>query len=255
MIIDSHCHLSYKNDVSKIDEILKRATKVGVNKFLNIATHFNEFETIKSISDIYENIYFTLGIHPHESSQTNNDVTNYIRNNLSNQKLLGIGETGLDYYYNHSDKVCQIKSLEIHIELAQEIEKPLIIHMRDAEKDIIRIFSKKIKQKKFSGVIHCFTGSLKFAQEIIEMGFFISASGIITFKNSGLLRDTFQKIPLTNLLVETDTPYLAPIPNRGKENEPSFIVHTIEKLCEIHSVDFQEMCKITTNNFAKLFNI
>ena len=255
MIIDSHCHLSYKNNVSKIDEILKRATKVGVNKFLNIATHFNEFETIKSISDIYENIYFTLGIHPHESSQTNNDVTNYIRNNLSNQKLLGIGETGLDYYYNHSDKVCQIKSLEIHIELAQEIEKPLIIHMRDAEDDIIHIFSKKLKQKKFTGVIHCFTGSLKFAQEIIEMGFFISASGIITFKNSDLLRDTFQKIPLTNLLVETDTPYLAPIPNRGKENEPSFIVHTIEKLCEIHSVDFEEMCKITSNNFAKLFNI
>lgn len=255
MIIDSHCHLSYKNDVSKIDEMLKRATEVGVNKFLNIATHFNEFETIKSISDIYENIYFTLGIHPHESGQTNNDVTNYIRNNLSNQKLLGIGETGLDYYYNHSDKVCQIKSLEIHIELAQEIEKPLIIHMRDAEDDIIHIFSKKLKQKKFSGVIHCFTGSLKFAQEIIEMGFFISASGIITFKNSDLLRDTFQKIPLTNLLVETDTPYLAPIPNRGKENEPSFIVHTIEKLCEIHSVDFEEMCKITSNNFAKLFNI
>ena len=255
MIIDSHCHLSYKNDVSKIDEMLKRATEVGVNKFLNIATHFNEFETIKSISDIYENIYFTLGIHPHESSQTNNDVTNYIRNNLSNQKLLGIGETGLDYYYNHSDKVCQIKSLEIHIELAQEIEKPLIIHMRDAEDDIIHIFSKKLKQKKFTGVIHCFTGSLKFAQEIIEMGFFISASGIITFKNSDLLRDTFQKIPLTNLLVETDTPYLAPIPNRGKENEPSFIVHTIEKLCEIHSVDFEEMCKITSNNFAKLFNI
>ena len=255
MIIDSHCHLSYKNDVSKIDEMLKRATEVGVNKFLNIATHFNEFETIKSISDIYENIYFTLGIHPHESSQTNNDVTNYIRNNLSNQKLLGIGETGLDYYYNHSDKVCQIKSLEIHIELAQEIEKPLIIHMRDAEDDIIHIFSKKLKQKKFTGVIHCFTGSLKFAQEIIEMGFFISASGIITFRNSDLLRDTFQKIPLTNLLVETDTPYLAPIPNRGKENEPSFIVHTIEKLCEIHSVDFEEMCKITSNNFAKLFNI
>ena len=127
--------------------------------------------------------------------------------------------------------------------------------MRDAEEDIIRIFSKKIKQKKFSGVIHCFTGSLKFAQEIIEMGFFISASGIITFKNSDLLRDTFQKIPLTNLLVETDTPYLAPIPNRGKENEPSFIVHTIEKLCEIHSVDYREMCKITSNNFVKLFNI
>lgn len=255
MIIDSHCHLSYKNNVSKLDELLNRAEKVGVKKFLNIATQFNEFNKIISISDEYEMIYFTLGIHPHESNQTNDEVISYIRDNSSNQKLLGIGETGLDYYYNYSDRASQIKSLEAHIELAQEIEKPLIIHMRDAEDDMKSIFTKKMKQKKFSGVIHCFTGSLEFAQEVIEMGFFISASGIITFKNSNLLRDVFKKIPLSNLLVETDTPYLAPSPKRGKENEPSFIVHTIKKLSDIHNLVYSDVCKITSQNFYKLFNL
>ena len=255
MIIDSHCHLTFKNETSKLEDVLERAKKVGVGKFLNIATQYNEFDTLKSISEKYNDIYFTLGIHPHESSQTNNTIIDYIKDSSSDKKMLGIGETGLDYYYNHVDKKTQLKSLELHIEISQETRLPLIIHMRDAEEDLINLFSKKYKDKAFSGVIHCFTGSLKFALNVIEMGFYISASGIITFKNSDALREVFKQIPINKTLVETDSPYLAPTPNRGKTNEPSYIIHTLNKLTEIHKINYGELCEITSNNFAKLFKI
>ena len=255
MIIDSHCHLSYQNDYSNIDNIIERANDVGVIKFLNIATKYNEFETLKHISNVYKDIYFTLGIHPHDANETSNEIINEIKKNSENKKFLGIGETGLDFYYNNVDKSKQIKSLEMHIELAQEIKLPLIIHMREAEKELIDIFSKKIKHKRFTGVIHCFTGSLDFASNILDLGFYISASGILTFSKSEELRNTFKKIPVNKLLVETDTPYLAPTPNRGRVNEPSFIIHTIKKLTEIYGINYDELCNITSSNFKVLFNI
>ena len=253
MIIDSHCHLSFDNNSFNIENILNRARISGVSKYLNIATKSNEFETLINISNRYDDIYFTLGIHPHESKETNDDILQIIKKNLDNKKLLGIGETGLDFYYNHSDKKTQIESLEYHIDLAQEYRLPLIIHMRDAEDELISIFNDKMKKYEFTGVIHCFTGSLKFAQCMLDMGFYISASGIITFKKSENLRNTFKQIPLDRLLVETDSPYLAPVPNRGKTNEPSFIIYTIKKLCEIHDIKYDEMCKLTTMNFKNLF--
>ena len=253
MIIDSHCHLSFDNNSFNIENILNRARISGVSKYLNIATKSNEFETLINISNKYDDIYFTLGIHPHESKETNDDILQIIKKNLDNKKLLGIGETGLDFYYNHSDKKTQIESLEYHIDLAQEYRLPLIIHMRDAEDELISIFNDKMKKYEFTGVIHCFTGSLKFAKCILDMGFYISASGIITFKNSENLRNTFKQIPLDRLLVETDSPYLAPVPNRGKTNEPSFIIHTIKKLCEIHDIEYDNMCNLTSMNFKNLF--
>ena len=254
MIIDSHCHLSYKNNIENINELISKAKHVGVTKFLNISTNVNEFETIINISDKYDDVYYTLGIHPHEAAQTNDEVFDKIKNQLNDPKLLAIGETGLDFYYNHSDKKTQILSLEKHIEVSQETNLPLVIHMRDAEKEMENIFENKFKSKKFKAVIHCFTGTNKFAQKMLEMGFYISASGIITFKNSSDLRSTFKKIPLNRLLVETDSPFLAPEPKRGKTNNPSFIVHTIEKLSEILEVSFDEICYHSTNNFSKLFN-
>ena len=253
MIIDSHCHLSFDNNLSNIENILNRARISGVSKYLNIATKSNEFETLINISNRYDDIYFTLGIHPHESNEINDDILQIIKKNLDNKKLLGIGETGLDFYYNHSDKKTQIESLEYHIDLAQEYSLPLIIHMRDAEDELISIFNDKMKKYEFTGVIHCFTGSLKFAKCILDMGFYISASGIITFKKSENLRNTFKQIPLDRLLVETDSPYLAPVPNRGKTNEPSFIIHTVQKLCEIHDINYDKMCDLTTMNFKNLF--
>jgi TatD DNase family protein len=253
MIIDSHCHLSYKGNIENIDNIIQNANDVDVKKFLNIATDFNEFKNIVNISSRYENVYYTLGIHPHEASQTSDVVIDEIKKYIKDPKMLAIGETGLDFYYNHAEKNTQIRSLEMHIETSQETTLPLIIHMRDAENEMIEVFKRKIKQKSFTGVIHCFTGSQKFADEMLDLNFYISASGIITFKKSDMLREVFKNIPDNRLLVETDSPYLSPEPLRGKVNQPSHIVHTLELLARIRNDSYESLCIKTTNNFNNLF--
>ncbi len=253
MIIDSHCHLSYKDNSENIDTVIKNANDVNVTKFLNIATNFNEFKNIIDISSKYENVYYTLGVHPHESSQTTEEVIDEIKKYIKDRKMLAIGETGLDFYYNHAEKSTQIRSLEMHIETSQETGLPLIIHMRDAEKEMVEVFNRKIKQKLFKGVIHCFTGSQSFADEMLDLNFYISASGIITFKKSEILRNVFKTIPDDRILVETDSPYLSPEPLRGKVNQPAHIVHTIELLADIRNESYESLCFKTTNNFNNLF--
>jgi len=254
MIVDSHCHLSYKNNLENIDEIIHAADIAGVKKFLNISTNFKDFENLINISKKYTNIYFTLGVHPHEADQTTEEIIYEIKRNVDNPKLLAIGETGLDFYYNHSDKENQIRSLEMHIELSQETQLPLVIHMRDAEEEILSIFKKKIINKNFTGVIHCFTGSQNFANKMLELDFYISASGIITFKKSEELRNIFKTIPDDRLLVETDSPYLSPEPLRGKINQPSHIIHTLRVLADIRNDDYDKLCLKTANNFDNLFH-
>ena len=251
MIVDSHCHLNFKEQ--NIDEIVKNAKDSNVNALLNIATKYSEFNSIIKTSSKYKNIFYTLGIHPHEASETSEFVIGEIFHNSKNEKLVGIGETGLDFYYNNSAKADQIRSLEMHIELSQEVGLPLIIHMRNAEDETLSIFNKMMKKKIFNGVIHCFTGSQKFADEILELGFYISASGIITFKNSEDLRKVFEAIPINKLLVETDSPYLSPEPLRGETNQPSHIIHTIYKLASIRNDSFDLICKNTLKNFNTLF--
>ncbi len=253
MIIDSHCHLSYKDNTENIDNVIQNANDVDVKKFLNIATNLNEFKKIINVSSKYENVYYTLGIHPHESSQTSEAVIDEIRRYVKDPKMLAIGETGLDFYYNHAEKSTQIRSLEMHIEVSQETNLPLIIHMRDAEKEMIEVFNRKIKQKLFNGVIHCFTGSQKFADEMLDLNFYISASGIITFKKSDMLRKVFKTIPDDRVLVETDSPYLSPEPLRGKVNQPAHIVHTLKLLARIRNDSYESLCLKTTNNFSNLF--
>ena len=254
MIIDSHCHLSYKNNTENIDNVIQNANDVNVKKFLNIATNSDEFKDIVSISSKYENIYYTLGIHPHEANETTNAVIDEIKKYINDPKMLAIGETGLDFYYNHAEKNTQIRSLEMHIEVAQETDLPLIIHMRDAENEMVEVFNRKIKQQSFNGVIHCFTGSQWFADKMLDLNFYISASGIITFKKSDTLREVFKTIPDDKVLVETDSPYLSPEPLRGKVNQPSHIIHTIKMLAHIRNDDFANLCVKTTNNFNNLFN-
>lgn len=254
MIIDSHCHLGYKDNNNNIDLVIKNAESNDVKVLLNIATKQQDFKKLRDISLKYKNVYYTLGIHPHESFETNQLIIDEILKYSDDDKLIGVGETGLDFFYNHSDKKTQIRSLEMHIELAQLTNLPLVIHMRDAEEDFLNICHNSTRFNYFKGVIHCFTGTLKFAQKALDLGFYISASGVVTFKKSFELRETFKKIPLNRLLVETDSPFLSPEPMRGKINEPSNIIYTINELSNIYNVDTDEISKQTTNNFLKLFN-
>ena len=204
----------------------------------------------------YKNVYGTFGIHPHETNEFNNIDSKYIQEFVkNNKKIIGIGETGLDYYYNHSDKKNQKKSFSEHIKASAELNIPIIVHSRNAEIDTYEILKSEKKNSNLKVLIHCFTGSEEFAKKLIDLGCFISISGIITFKKNEELVKAVSVIPLSNLLVETDSPYLAPIPFRGKPNEPSYIIHTIEKLAEIKNTSSLNLAEETSNNFINLFNI
>ena len=256
MIADSHCHLDYPNLYNELDDVVNRAIKNDVKLLLTICTTVESFKRIKLIVDKYKNIYGTFGIHPHETKNFKN-MTDALIIEYKNEskKIIGIGETGLDYYYNHSDKNIQKKIFAQHIEAAKELDIPLIVHSRDAEIDTFDILKSYMKNSKLKTIIHCFTGSKDFAKKIINIGCYISISGIITFKGSNELSETISSIPIDKLLVETDSPYLAPIPNRGKSNEPSFITHIIEKLSIIRNIEKKVIIENTTNNFRKLFNL
>ncbi len=252
-MIDSHCHLDHEPLFENIDDILKRSKDVGIEKLLTICTTFESFKKIKYLVEKDDIIYGTYGIHPHEAKKdkvTSDLIINEIK---QNNKIIGIGETGLDFYYNHSDKTDQIRSFEEHIKASLELKMPLIIHSRNAEPETLEIF-KKYKNYNLKILMHCFTGTKKFAQDLLNFDAYFSASGIITFKNSHELQETFKSIPLKKILIETDSPYLAPVPNRGKKNEPSFVRYTAEKLAEIKKISKFELIKITTSNFNKLFN-
>ena len=251
-MIDSHCHLDHEPLKSDLHNIIKRAKEIGVTKLLTICTTIQSFENILEIIKKDKMIYGTFGIHPHE---TKNDVVSsntIIKNITSNEKIIGIGETGLDLYYNNSDIQKQIKSFEEHIKAAIHLELPLIVHSRNAEKETYDIL-KKFNSPKLKILMHCFTGSKKFKDDLLAFNTYFSASGIITFKNSLDLQKTFESIPIERLLIETDSPFLAPAPNRGKKNEPSFIKYTAEKLAKLKNTSTDDMIFHTTKNFNNLF--
>ena len=256
MIIDSHCHLDYPELYGQLDSVISRADKNLVKLLLTICTTLDSFVKIKNIISKYKNIYGTFGIHPHETNLNQNVDVDFIKKELiHNKKLIGIGETGLDYYYNHSDKTIQKKSFIDHINAAKDLNVPVIVHSRDAEHDTYEILKSEKKNSNLKILIHCFTGSKKFAHKLIDIGSYISISGIITFKNSLDLVDTVKSIPINNLLVETDSPYLSPVPFRGKPNEPSYIKHTVKKISEIKNLEENIIQNATTKNFINLFNL
>ncbi len=256
MIIDSHCHLDYPVLYDQLDQVVGRAKKSNIKYLLTICTTLNSFKKIEIIINKYENIFGTFGIHPHETKNSLDIDSKYISNiKKKNSKIIGIGETGLDYYYNHSSKDIQKKSFVNHIKSASELNIPVIVHSRDAENETYDILKNEIKNSNLKVLIHCFTGSKEFAKKLIDIGCYISLSGIITFKNSHELIDAVSLIPLDRLLVETDSPYLSPAPNRGKSNEPSYILHTVKKLSEIKNVSIDKIESITSSNFVSLFNI
>ena len=251
-MIDSHCHLDHEPLKSDLHNIIKRAKETGITKLLTICTTVRSFENILEIIKNDKIIYGTFGIHPHE---TKNDFVSsdaIIENITSNEKIIGIGETGLDLYYNNSNIQKQIKSFEEHIKAAINLELPLIVHSRNAEKETYNIL-KKFNSPKLKILMHCFTGSKKFKDDLLAFNTYFSASGIITFKNSLDLQKTFESIPMERLLIETDSPFLAPVPNRGKKNEPSFIKYTAEKLAELKNTNMDDMIFHTTKNFNNLF--
>jgi len=256
MIIDSHCHLDYPNLFNKLDDVIKRALNEKVNYLLTICTTLESFEKIKFIINKYTNIYGTFGIHPHETDKHKNVNLSFIlKQKKIHKKIIGIGETGLDFYYNHSDKKTQTNSFIDHIRAAEELNIPIIVHTRNAEIETYEILKAEMKNSKLKVLIHCFTGSKEFAKKLVDLNCYISVSGIITFKNSVELCNTISQVPIENLLVETDSPYLSPMPYRGKSNEPSYIVHTLEKLSKIKNVTREEAEIITTKNFNKIFKL
>ena len=253
-MIDSHCHLDHEPLFENIDNILINAKDAGVTKLLTICTTLKSFDRIKHLINIDPIIYGTFGIHPHESKNDIVDKKTIIENIKSENKIIGVGETGLDFFYNHSDKKEQETSFITHIEAALNLDLPIIIHSRNAEDETYEILN-SFRNQNPKILMHCYTGSYDFAKKLLTLNSYFSASGIITFKNSNELQNTFKYIPSEKLLVETDSPYLAPVPMRGKKNEPSFVKHTLEKLALIKDLDPSVLSQVTTENFKKLFSV
>ncbi len=256
MLVDSHCHLDYPDFATEgVAEVVARAKAAGVGHMLTICTEISKFPQILAVADAFPFINCTVGTHPHHAAEAGEinvkreEIVAFTRN----PKVAGIGETGLDYYYKHSPPEEQQRVFATHIEAALETDLPLIIHTRDADDDTTRIM-RDVGKRKARGVMHCFSGGLKLADESLDLGFYISFSGIITFKKADELREVVKHVPMERILVETDSPYLAPMPHRGKRNEPSFVVHTAQMVAELKGISPETVAAQTTENFFKLFN-
>ena len=253
-MIDSHCHLDHEPMYSDLKNVILRSKEIGLEKILSICTTNDSFKKIIQIIKLDPIIYGTFGIHPHETESEKTSVDQIIKNVNSNKKIIAIGESGLDFYYNHSSKYHQISSFKHHIEASIELNVPIIVHSRNAEEKTFEILS-IYKNANPKILMHCFTGSTEFAYKLLTLNCYFSASGIITFNNSIDLQNTFKIIPNDKLLIETDSPYLSPVPVRDKKNEPSFIKYTLEKLAQIKYMKSKEIEIITNNNFNALFNL
>lgn len=252
-IVDSHCHLNFPEFANKIPEVIENAEKNGVELMQTICTKMSEFEEVLAIAKSHDAIFASVGVHPNEVANSEIVTTDELLKCSNHPKVIGIGETGLDYYRGQEDREQQIESFKNHIAAARESQLPIIIHTRDADRDTIEILQEESQKGAFPGVIHCFTASYELAKAAIDLGLFVSISGIITFKNAEELRSSVQKLPLEKLLIETDAPFLAPVPNRGKTNEPANVLHTAKYLANFFNVSYDEFARITTNNFYELF--
>ena len=253
-MIDSHCHLDHEPLFQNIENIIMRSRDIGIQKLLTISTTLASFDKIKDLVNKDSMIYGTFGIHPHETESNYVNKKILVETIVKFPKIIGVGETGLDFFYDYSNRQRQIDSFKDHIEASIELGMPIIVHSRNSEVETYDTLN-SYKNRDLKILMHCFTGSYKFSQKLLSLGAFFSASGIITFKNSIDLQNTFKTIPLNKLLIETDSPFLAPIPMRGKKNEPSFIQYTLQKLSSIKNMSSEEMGSLTTDNFNKLFNI
>ncbi len=254
MLIDSHCHLDYLARDGDLEEIVGRARRAGVSAMVTICTKLSEFDTVRSIAQRYPEVSCSVGVHPHEAEQEGQESPDRLRELAELPEVVGIGETGLDYFYEHSPREAQQRSFRSHIAAARETGLPLIVHTRDADADTVAILREEVEAGAVTGVIHCFSAGPELAEAALELGFYIGVSGIMTFKKAEELRETLRRVPLERLLVETDAPYLAPVPQRGKQNEPAFVVHTAAALAELKAVEADELAAVTSENFYTLFS-
>lgn len=253
MLVDSHCHLNFPDFENKIGEVIERAIANDVGAMQTICTKISEFPDILAIAESYDKLWCSVGVHPNNVADEEPVTAEQLIELSDNQKVIGLGETGLDYFYENSPRELQQQSFREHIKAAQATDLPIIVHTRAADDDTIAILQEEYAQKPFSGLIHCFSTSSKLAYAAIELGMYISISGIVTFKKAVELQDIVKELPLAKLLVETDAPYLAPVPHRGKPNEPAFTRHTAEFIAELKGISYEDVAKVTTENFFRLF--
>ncbi len=253
MLVDSHCHLDYNDFEEDFEDIIIRAKEAGITTILNAGNNINELDQQLEISERFPFIYTAVGVHPENALEYTNIKAESFIEKTKNDKVIGIGECGLDYYYDYETKDIQQKIFIEQIKAAQATNLPLIIHTRSADDDTIAILKEMYEDAPFSGEIHCFSSSKKLADFALSIGFYLSASGIITFNKSQEIRDIFADIPLERLLIETDAPFLAPVPLRGRRNEPSFITHTAEVLAQLKNIEYEKLAQITSDNFFRLY--
>ncbi|WBY15773.1 TatD family hydrolase [Erythrobacteraceae bacterium WH01K] len=254
MLIDSHCHLEYEGLVEDQDDVLERARAAGVGGFLNISTRQSEWDRVVGTAQREHDVWASVGIHPHEADAHEDLGRDVLLKATEAEKVVGIGETGLDYYYDKSDRAVQQDLFRMHIDVARDTDLPLIIHTRDAEDDTARILAEEKEKGDFPALIHCFTASAEFGEKVLAMGLSISISGIVTFKNAKDLQAVAAEVPRDRLLVETDSPFLAPVPHRGKPCEPAFVRNTAQFIADLRGEALEELASYTTRNFHALFS-
>lgn len=253
MLIDSHCHLDFPQLAERLLEILARAKAAGVGRLATISTHVARFETYRALAEAHNEVFFTIGTHPHHAGEEPDVPVSRLVSLSRHPRCIAIGEAGLDYHYDNSPRDVQSRVFRAHIAAARESRLPLVIHARDADQDMIEILTEEMGQGTFDAVLHCFSSGRRLAEVGVELGFYVSFSGIVTFKRSGELREIASATPLDRLLIETDAPYLAPEPHRGQTNEPAYVAHTAAVLAETIGVGADRMAEITTRNFYRLF--
>lgn len=253
MLADSHCHLNYKGLAEEQQAVLQRARARGVTAMLNIATRESEWDDVLATAEREPDVWATVGIHPHEADQHPHVDTAKLVARARHPRIVGIGETGLDYFYDHSDREQQQSSFRAHIAAAREAAVPIVVHTREAEEDTAKILREELGKGAFAGVIHCFTGTRAFAEIALDLGFYISISGIVTFKSARDLQETAAQLPLDRLLIETDAPFLAPVPHRGKTGEPAYVADTAAFLANLRGEEVEQLQQVTARNFHRLF--
>jgi TatD DNase family protein len=252
-LIDSHCHLTYEGLADRQGEVLENARKRGVEGFLNISTRRKEWGDVIAVAEQHADVWASVGVHPHEADAHPDLGAAALVEGTQHPRVIAVGECGLDYYYDKSDRAAQRERFEAHIDAAQQTGLPLIVHTRDAEDDTAEILGRAVREKGVTGVLHCFTGSADLARKGLDLGFYISLSGIVTFKNAADLQDTARWLPADQMLVETDSPFLAPVPHRGQKCEPAFVADTAAFVADLRGEDAEQLGETTTANFFKLF--